>query len=84
MLFKAFQNVIVKIYFTQIYNTTTDTWRRAASFELPAFGSGGASSPCDSLWLFVCFVFGPGGALFHATVFVFSFVFGPGVACFRR
>jgi len=25
---------------SEIYNTTTDTWRRAASFELPAFGSG--------------------------------------------
>ena len=50
------------------------------------FGSGGAASPCGylCLWLFVCFVFGPGGALFHATVFVFSFVFGPGVACSRR
>ena len=29
----------------QIYNPTTDTWRPAASFELPAFGSGGAASP---------------------------------------
>ena len=29
----------------QIYNPTTDTWRPAASFELPAFGSGGAANP---------------------------------------
>ena len=37
-----------KIYFKnifQIYNPTTDTWRPAASFELPAFGSGVAADP---------------------------------------
>ena len=31
----------------QIYNPTTDTWRPAASFELPAFGSGGVANPRD-------------------------------------
>ena len=69
----SFPKRYCKITF-QIYNPTTDTWRPATSFELPAFGSGGGANPWDYIYLFLLSL-DQVVLLVHVVIFVFGSLF---------